>query len=235
MSGRVSVPCCHAKTVANDPLKPWGIWGHAFNYDFVYLIDTCSRLSRTECVQCNCSAEGSTSSSCNSTGQCTCKDGYYGPQCNNRNCVMTNWSPWSNCACGHTHAKNRTRAVNKGSAGEGLPCFDTKENGTCTMTPCNCAEIRPGYYGNRCENRHCVLSDWSSWSTCAKCPRKNCNREACPTLHQRKHRTRNVNAEKVGSGRSCGARSDTSSCGYKCIRQCRRIVRDEFFCFYVQE
>ena len=213
---------------------------------FIILVDTCSRLSSTECVACNCDTEGSSSTSCDSSGKCTCKTKYYGTKCNTRDCEMDNWANWSNCRCGHTDRKSRTRRIKTARAGEGLLCMPTTENGTCTMTPCNCPAIgKSGYYGDRCEKRDCVLTQWSSWtgSNCPGCPDRNRTfkycypRSSCPswsTQTPKRSRSRSIQTSKVGGGRDCGPKSETSGCGYKCQQYCQRLYqkRPMFWCYY---
>ena len=199
---------------------------------FISFIDTCSRLASTECVPCNCDKEGSVSLSCDSKGQCRCKDKYYGTKCSNRDCEMTAWSSWTNCRCGHADQKTRTRSVKEGKVGEGLPCFRTKETGTCTIVPCDCARINPGYYGDLCQNRDCHLSQWSSFTICpTKCARQRIlGKVDRPTRYPRKTRRRSVQIEKAGNGKSCSSRlSDSDSCGYKCVNRCGGIP---YTCWY---
>ena len=189
-------------------------------------IDTCSKLSASECAACNCNSQTSVSTSCSSTGSCKCKGKHYGPKCTDRDCEMTLWSAWSNCRCGYTDKKNRTRAIKTASAGEGLQCVHTKEDGICTMIPCDCDRIKPGYYGDRCEHRHCEMHQWSYWKGCGGCPgkRKRCQDGYCPakwpTLWPKGYRTRGIKTTKVGKGKECGSQKETDYCGYKCVEKC---------------
>ena len=157
----------------------WCCFSHRIESDlFLFaFVDTCSKLSASECAACNCNTKGSVTTMCKSTGLCTCKANYKGPSCANRDCIMTPWSAWTTrkgasvqCRCGHTDIKYRSRTIQTTSAGEGLQCIATAEAGTCTMTPCNCAIIRRGFYGDRCENRDCVMNQWSYWKNCGSCP-----------------------------------------------------------------
>ena len=135
---------------------------------------------------------------------------------------MTAWSSWTNCRCGYSDQKNRTRSIKNHKVGEGLPCFNIKETGTCTIVPCDCSVVNPGYYGDRCTNRDCVLSSWSSWEGCTGCPH-GCGQTPtmCSTLHPKKHRKRHVTITKVGLGKGCsGKTSETNSCGYRCVYRC---------------
>ena len=188
---------------------------------FLIFIDTCSKLSSTECSPCKCDTKGSLSTSCDAKGQCKCKDNYYGTKCSNRDCEYATWTTWTKCRCGHEDTKYRSRRINIFDSGEGLPCVRTYEKRLCgAMEPCNCAVINPGYYGDLCENRDCALSSWSSWSSCKSCPTHECYRDNCPTLYPKKRRTRSVKIKQVGHGKGCGGRSDSDSCGYRCQKIC---------------
>ena len=47
------------------------------------------------CLACGCYTEGSSNSSCNSTGQCTCETGYTGDKCDS--CESEYYKSGSNC------------------------------------------------------------------------------------------------------------------------------------------
>ena len=204
------------------------IWGKFVSFS-VGISDTCSALLSTECVPCNCDTEVSLTSACDSKGHCTCKNKYYGPKCKHRDCEMTTWSDWTNCRCGHTDTKNRTRSVTTQSAGEGFACKHTQETGTCVMIPCHCPTIRPGYYGDRCEHRDCVLKPWSAWSSCA-CP-GGTTLYRLPNITPKKQRSRDKQLSKVGSGAECGPQWEENYCGFTCVSQCRKFL-DEIHCSY---
>ena len=96
------------------------------------------------------------------------------------------------------------------------------------MVPCDCAKIKPGYYGDRCENRDCKLSKWSSWTTCKDdCPLKNCDLENCPTLNPMKNRERRVVVKKAGEGKCVGDLTDSDSCGFRCLEECDDAIHGE--------
>ena len=166
---------------------------------------------------------------------------YYGTKCANRDCEMTPWSAWSTCRCGYTDKKNRTRTIQTPSAGEGLQCPAAKEESICAMTPCNCAVEKPGYRGERCESRDCVLHQWGSWtgSNCDGCPsaEKLCvPRNTCPnwsTTWPTRHRSRGAKITKDGYGKDCDTQNESSSCGYKCETYCERLYQKRlmFRCF----
>ena len=200
------------------------IWLNQISSFFFCIADTCSALLSTECASCNCDTAGSTSSTCDSNGHCTCKNKYYGPKCKNRNCEMTTWSAWTNCRCGYTDVKTRRRSVTTQPAGKGFKCWHTQETGTCVMTPCHCPTINPGYYGDRCDKRDCVAHPWSAWTACAPCPNGYTSGTRLPTITPRKYRKRGERIKKDGNGKSCGALSQTDVCGYRCVHACRSVV-----------
>ena len=191
--------------------------------------DTCSNLASLECAPCNCYVEGSTSASCDAVEQCTCKGTFKGLKCSNRDCQMNSWLAWSNCPCGYTIPKSRSRTVRLHPVGNGKKCPTTEDKGTCTMVPCTCADIRPGFYGDRCEKRDCRVGNWSPWNT-GHCSiawggllRGNvcnyqCNGEWGCT--PQKTRSRNVVIHKVGAGLGCPTLSQSDSCGFSCGKKC---------------
>ena len=203
-------------------------------------IDTCSVLTSTKCVPCNCNSKGSVSTVCKQNGDCICKDDYYGAKCNNRDCEMTNWSAWNNtCPCGHTDPKTRTRSVLHEAQGNGIACPATQETTNCTMVSCNCARDFPGYYGNRCENRDCEWSSWSSWSTCKQCSAVVCLdiNYICPNFVPQKARNRTKERKMEGNGAPClGGEEETNSCGYTCTAVCKpkTMQPSELICPYRQ-
>ena len=198
-----------------------------------------------ECAACKCNTNGSKSTACNSKGQCVCKEKFYGTKCDDRDCEMTTWSEWSGkCRCGYTDTRKRNRKVRILPIGNGKPCSTvTKENTTCKMIPCNCAKIRPGYYGDRCEKRDCVWNHWSAWntSTCKTCPGPKyphplvCYRRCRKRIPLTKRRTRSKKTTRVGKGKGCsGSGSEMSSCGYVCVLDCssKDITTGALQCIY---
>ena len=201
-----------------------------------YILDTCSMLNTTTCAPCSCNTEGSTSTSCDSNGACTCKPNFHGTKCQNRDCIMTPWGAWTTCPCGTTNQRTRTRTVSLQPLGTGKRCPGTSDTGTCPMVPCDCKKLgKPDYYGNRCEKRDCKLGPWSAYS------RSNCGIKmhvqarvvykqclyTCPgsasSCEPMQTRSRSVSVTKVGDGQDChGSRTDETGCGHRCERKCRR-------------
>ena len=194
------------------------------HYTFICISDTCSTLSSTQCAPCNCDTTGSVSSNCDSKGQCTCKNKYYGPKCQHRDCEMTMWSDWTNCRCGYTDGKTRSRSVQTPAAGEGMACKDKTQAGICTMKPCHCPTMRPGFKGDRCEDRDCVSHTWSAWTVCAPCPAGNTRGTKLATITPTKTRSRGVKVSKVGNGKDCGAPTEPGYCGYRCVHVCQENI-----------
>ena len=149
---------------------------------------------------------------------------------------MTPWSAWSinTCPCGYSTPRNRTRSVLLQLVGNGKPCPPTHETTNCPMVACNCAVIAPGYYGNRCENRHCSWAAWLTWSACKQCS-DNCV-YPCPVLTPTKTRKRKVDKTKVGEGNACtDGDTQTNSCGYRCVGKCEMIPNTDIaVCMYVR-
>ncbi|XP_060581417.1 spondin-1-like [Ruditapes philippinarum] len=73
--------------------------------------------------------------------------------CCYRDCIPGWWTDWSECdaPCGQIGTKNRTRGVIQDAACGGKPCQNMKETVTCM---------------GKCCPVHCVLGDWSEWSSC---------------------------------------------------------------------
>ena len=195
----------------------------------VFSTDTCFELSNTECAACNCNTQGSVSQTCNSKEECTCKNKFYGIKCKNRNCEMNHLSDWTTCRCGYADRKTRTRSVQTTPVGKGKACPNKNETGTCTMVPCNCAKIKPGYHGNRCEDRHCELHQWSSWGGCDRCQNLgscSINSRAClaKIYYPNRHRSRGVKTTRAGGGRACSSnRRESKKCAHMCTP---RFVHD---------
>ena len=129
---------------------------------------------------------------------------------------MNEWSSWSNCPCGYTNPKQRTRTIKHPQVGNGRPCPQKQDSGTCALVNCDCSS-KPGYKGPRCEDRDCVLGPWSSWSpTCPGCPRGE-TRYNAPALTHYKRRSKSIQVHRDGNGSHCtGRTSDSTSCGYVC-------------------
>ena len=147
---------------------------------------------------------------------------------------MTNWSEWNTtCRCGYSDPKSRTRSILHQPYGNGSSCPPEEETTNCMMEPCNCQRDKPGYHGDRCEDRDCQWSMWSAWSTCMKCSEKYCDYDQydsdwveCPNFAPRKTRNRTVEFSQEGAGEPCvGSVEENDSCGYKCKLRCYTLPK----------
>ena len=100
---------------------------------------TCVKKS-SGCNACNCNAAGSNGMKCaDHSGQCSCKPGFYGNKCENRDCVWRGWSGFSSCTkgCDYGGFKTRSRSHDVTKQGQGRSCdgsnTDTRNcfNGCC--------------------------------------------------------------------------------------------------------
>ena len=185
--------------------------------------DICSPRTLFECASCNCNKQGSLSPSCDSKGQCKCKEKFDGEKCTDRDCEMNDWSPWTpDCRCGYADPRTRSRSVRIQRLGKGKKCSNkTTDNSTCLLIPCDCSS-KPGYRGIRCETRDCVLGEWGGWSNTCGCPGGICHSDSqCPTFKPKKTRTRDIKTKAEGDGKPCDTkRSDWDYCGHKCEKRC---------------
>ena len=145
-----------------------------------------------------------------------------GTKCNNRDCKVNDWLAWSTCPCGTTGSKSRNRTVQIRPKGNGKICPSLTDTTRCTLVKCDCSS-KPGYYGDRCENRDCVLTEWSSWTGVCHCRNHKCTHPAgaCQTdIPLTKQRRRSVKTDKDGNGRTCSNhRHETAGCG-RCKLYC---------------
>ena len=90
---------------------------------------TCYSHNST-CNACNCYSEGSATMQCeDQTGNCTCREHFYGNKCQNRDCVWSEWTQWSACSMtcdyGGVMTKRRHHAITK--VGSGIDCIGPPE------------------------------------------------------------------------------------------------------------
>ena len=91
------------------------------------------------CNPCNCNAAGSNGLECSDlTGQCSCKPGFYGKMCENRDCVWSTWSAYSACskACDYGGTKTRTRSHQATKQGRGHACTGPSTERPCCFQRC---------------------------------------------------------------------------------------------------
>ena len=196
----------------------------------IIFTDTCSTLRSSKCRLCDCYASGSISSTCDIKGQCMCKDKFYGRRCDSKDCEFTEWSLWSECPCGKRVETQRWRSLKSRRVGDGNECEGyPRDRKWCKVVKCDC---KPGYYGNQCEKRDCVLHQWSSWSTCDSCPKKRCDFKCPKGKAPKKSRSRGVKVARVGGGIACSSRrSETNYCGWHCTTRCMPYPWS-FICYY---
>ena len=201
----------------------------------MFYADTCMMLDSTVCASCDCSLNGSVSFTCDPSGNCSCKGDFYGTKCNNRDCKVNNWLAWSTCPCGTRGPKSRTRTVQIHPKGNGTACPSLTDTGRCTFVKCDCSS-KPGYYGDRCENRDCVLTEWSSWIGGCDCKGYTCtsNQATCQqSIPLSKTRSRKVKTDKDGNGRQCSnQRHETVNCGYCKLSCTEEDTYAEGICVY---
>ena len=94
------------------------------NYYVYRSVQTSCTNKRSSCSACYCYRLGSRSQQCNNIhGKCSCKHGFYGKKCNNRNCVWHRWSPYGHCLrCGYGAKKARRRSIKVTALGSGNRC-----------------------------------------------------------------------------------------------------------------
>ena len=99
---------------------------------------TCTNID-TSCILCNCSPEGSANQECgDQTGQCTCKDANYGTRCENRDCVWSGWTEWSNCQNCDYGSVTRGKKISVSKRGNGTDCIgNSTETKTCFEKCCS--------------------------------------------------------------------------------------------------
>ena len=85
------------------------------------LLTSCKKR-RSSCLACNCYRYGSTSLQCSNSGKCSCKTGFKGKRCSNRDCVWSNWSLYRSCSCGYGQRTLHKRAIRVPRVGNGRPC-----------------------------------------------------------------------------------------------------------------
>ena len=117
---------------------------------------TCAKKS-SACNPCNCNAANSNGMECSDQkGACSCKAGFYGKKCTNRDCVWARWNPYSGCSksCGYGGFKTRIRSHQVTQQGQGKLCAGSnKETTSCFMGCCS------GQF--HCSNsRKCISSSW---------------------------------------------------------------------------
>ncbi|XP_046857349.1 neurogenic locus notch homolog protein 2-like isoform X2 [Xenia sp. Carnegie-2017] len=116
-------------------------------------------------------------------GRCICLRCSSGTCCNikapPRKCVVSRWSTWSSCnhRCGNAGVQKRTRyKIRPESCGGSCPyklkdkraCnrYKCRNGGRPTYGRCICSSCYTGTCCEKPRQRNCVVSSWSSWSSC---------------------------------------------------------------------
>ncbi|KAK3106160.1 hypothetical protein FSP39_013995 [Pinctada imbricata] len=168
---------------------------------------TCSWYDSLSCTPCGCDSTGSYSTTCSSDGQCRCKTGYKGKRCLSRDCVIGQWSAWSNCECGPGKTKERTRKITQSRYGAGKACEKTKETVDCNLV-CQCGV---GERGDYCEHKDCLMSNWGSWSDCPPQESKVfCNGK--DKEYHLQFRYRSIIRNKQNNGAACPSNKQQKRC-----------------------
>ena len=171
---------------------------------------SCSWYQSKQCKPCTCYAIGSTSLDCRQ-GRCSCKPGFAGPKCNDKDCVMSSWRWDSQCQCGPGKTRSRSRHVVEHPHGKGKRCGINTKTVPCNKK-CQCAQHE---FGPFCENRHCAVGQWK-YPTGHICLQKQ---ESCSPRYQIKKHTsyiieREITIQPKGSGKKCPKLRKYKYCTY---------------------
>ena len=173
---------------------------------------SCSWYNTKACSPCNCYEDGSVNMKCDKDGRCTCKPGFYGKKCSDKDCVMSAWRWLSKCQCGPGKTRTRSRSILTHPLGNGKPCGGKTDTEHCNLK-CQCKEYQ---FGDYCEHQNCVLGEWEAWETVYLCtePTELCCHSRRPLrderLHQRRYKPTII--ERRGNGKYCGNPNDINIC-----------------------
>ena len=155
------------------------------NYYRLAKVTTCKNKT-SACKPCNCNPNGSKSLRCKDwTGNCSCKSGFYGKRCQNRDCSFE-WK-YSQCSksCGEVGTKSGTLKIINNKEGAGKQCPSKKRNSISCFRCCNkkfqcgpkgtciSSSLRCNYVndcGNKADEKYCSEkciikhTQWSSYS-----------------------------------------------------------------------
>ncbi|KAK3105907.1 hypothetical protein FSP39_008362 [Pinctada imbricata] len=167
---------------------------------------TCSWYTSKSCNPCECDVTGASSLQCSEDGKCTCKTGFRGQKCDTRDCVMSQWQGWSACACGPRRYKTRVRSIQQQQYGKGKACGSASETAECNI-PCVCGE---GEWGDYCENKNCLVTQWGGWDVCPHQGVYICGYDPPPRMYV--YRRRNVRRRYENNGHGCPHLTERRAC-----------------------
>ena len=186
-------------------------------------------------MPCECYEAGSVDKNCNNDGQCTCKPGFKGIKCTDRDCVLSAWRATSNCKCpGKTISQERD--VKTQPHGNVAKCGNLSREVSCSIlcAPKDCTQHE---FGPHCEHQNCTVGPWSD-SDGSICYQKNeaarmkGKWDKCLQSGSRSNivkmlgweyyyhavtykRTRKVLFERKGKGKQCPRLTQYVTCKYK--------------------
>ena len=180
-------------------------------YNIHLLSGSCSWYKTKACGPCNCYEAGSVNMNCDKDGKCSCKPGFKGKKCSDKDCVMSPWRWESTRQCGPGKTRKRSRYILSHPHGKGNPCGAKTDIEDCNFK-CQCKAYQ---FGDYCEHQNCVFGDWGAWEKIYSCkkPIWSChkNRKPSKTKWEEQRRYRPIIIEAKGKGK-CGKSYDKKHC-----------------------
>ena len=171
---------------------------------------SCSWYNTKACSPCNCYDAGSVNMNCDKDGKCSCKPGFKGKKCSDKDCVMSPWRWESTCQCGPGKTRKRSRYILSHPHGKGNPCGKETDIDDCNLK-CQCKSYQSGDY---CEHQNCVFGDWGAWKTvdpCQKPPICLTDQRPSKSKKVKQRRSRPIIIEAKGNGK-CGKSYEDIHC-----------------------
>ena len=148
---------------------------------------------------------------CDKNGKCSCKPGFKGKKCSDKDCVMSAWRWVSTCQCGPGKTRTRSRKILSHPIGKGNPCGNKTDIHDCNLK-CKCKTYQSGDY---CQNQNCVFGDWGAWQIVYACkePPGVCSPNKKPSKAKKveQQRKRPIIIHAKGTGK-CGKSFDDKYC-----------------------